>query len=254
MDRPPRPSERVDEACDRFEAAWSAGPPPRIEDYLAAADGPDHPVMLRELVALERELRLRRGERPEAREYLERFPADADAVQAAFGDGPRPGARSVPAPEGEPGRNLLFGVLALQNGFIGSDDLVWAFAAWTADRARPLASVLAERGALDAVRHSLLEALVAEQLKQHDGDTEASLAAVSSLGPVRRDLERLGDSGLLASLEGTAIQRFGPDPEGRDGAGDGATAADPTRRAGARFRILRFHRQGGVGAGLRRPR
>ena len=32
--RPPRPSERVDEACDRFEAAWRAGRAPRIEDYL----------------------------------------------------------------------------------------------------------------------------------------------------------------------------------------------------------------------------
>ena len=31
-DRPPRPSERVDGACDRFEAAWRAGQQPRIDD------------------------------------------------------------------------------------------------------------------------------------------------------------------------------------------------------------------------------
>jgi hypothetical protein len=30
--RPPRPSERVDEVCDRYEAAWRAGSAPQIED------------------------------------------------------------------------------------------------------------------------------------------------------------------------------------------------------------------------------
>jgi hypothetical protein len=33
--RPARASERVDAACDRFEAAWRGGADPRIEDYLA---------------------------------------------------------------------------------------------------------------------------------------------------------------------------------------------------------------------------
>ena len=35
--RPARASERVDAACDRFEAAWRAGAGPRIEDYVAQA-------------------------------------------------------------------------------------------------------------------------------------------------------------------------------------------------------------------------
>ncbi len=56
--RPPRPSERVDEMCDRFEAAWRAGRAPRIEDYLAQAQEVDRPALLGELVTLERELRL----------------------------------------------------------------------------------------------------------------------------------------------------------------------------------------------------
>ena len=37
--RPARPSERVDAACDRFEAAWRGGGSPRIEDYLGALEG-----------------------------------------------------------------------------------------------------------------------------------------------------------------------------------------------------------------------
>jgi tetratricopeptide (TPR) repeat protein/tRNA A-37 threonylcarbamoyl transferase component Bud32 len=238
-DGPLRPSERVDAACDAFEAAWRAGRAPRIEDYLAAAAEPDRPALLGELVALERELRRRRGERPEVDEYLGRFPGHAGVVIAAFGGRTDPGGGPAPRPGGDAGRNLLFGVLALQNNFITRDDLLAAFAAWVADRARPLAQILVDRGALDDARRALLEALVAEHLKQHGGDTEASLAAVSSLGPVREDLGRLGDPDLQASLAATA----------RPGGGAEATAAytPSSRRAGARFRILRFHREGGLG-------
>jgi hypothetical protein len=56
-DRPPRPSERVDKACDHFEAAWRVGRAPRIEDYLAAAEEADRPALRDELLTLVRELR-----------------------------------------------------------------------------------------------------------------------------------------------------------------------------------------------------
>jgi serine/threonine protein kinase/tetratricopeptide (TPR) repeat protein len=82
--RPVRPSERIDEACDRFEAAWRAGAAPRIEDYLAETEEADRPVLLRELVALERELRRGGGERPETEEYLDRFAGDASVIAAAL--------------------------------------------------------------------------------------------------------------------------------------------------------------------------
>jgi hypothetical protein len=55
--RPPRPSERIDEACARFEAAWRAGQAPRIEDYLAQAEEVDRPALRDELLTLVRELR-----------------------------------------------------------------------------------------------------------------------------------------------------------------------------------------------------
>ena len=47
-------------------------------------------------------------------------------------------------------RDLLFGLLALQNGLIDQGQLVAAFQAWTRDRSRPLADHLADRGDLDA--------------------------------------------------------------------------------------------------------
>jgi hypothetical protein len=39
--------QRVDELCDRFEAAWKAGQRPRIEDYLGAATEPERSLLLR---------------------------------------------------------------------------------------------------------------------------------------------------------------------------------------------------------------
>jgi serine/threonine-protein kinase len=79
-------------------------------------------------------------------------------------------------------------------------------------------------------------------VKQHGGDPEASLAAVSSLGSVRDDLGRLDDTDLQASLVAAASRSAGPGKEE-------ATANDTpsSRRAGGRFRILRFHREGGLG-------
>src|SRR5438132_149351 len=46
-------------------------------------------------------------------------------------------------------RDLLFGLLALQNGLIDQVELVAAYQAWTRDKARPLAEHLAARGDLD---------------------------------------------------------------------------------------------------------
>ena len=82
-----RRSERVDEVCDRFEQAWRAGQSPRIEDYVSAAQKGDRQALLGELVALEWELRRRRGERPAAEEYLDRFPGHGGVVRAAFDTG-----------------------------------------------------------------------------------------------------------------------------------------------------------------------
>ena len=49
-------------------------------------------------------------------------------------------------------RDLLFGLLALQNGLIDQAALVAAFHAWTRDKSRPLADHHAALGHLDAER------------------------------------------------------------------------------------------------------
>jgi predicted ATPase len=71
----PALTQCVDEACDRFEAAWRAGAQPVIEAYLRAVPEPARLVLTRELILFELAVRPRgsQGERPE--EYQDRFPS-----------------------------------------------------------------------------------------------------------------------------------------------------------------------------------
>src|SRR6516225_691416 len=97
-------------------------------------------------------------------------------------------------------RDLLFGLLALQNGLIDQDQLVAAFRAWTRDRSRPLAEYLAARGDLDPDQRAGVEAMVGLHLKKHGGEVERSLAAVSAGKSTRESLARLGDAEIDATL------------------------------------------------------
>jgi serine/threonine protein kinase len=231
--------------CDRFEAAWKANAPIAIEHELAEAPAAIHPRLFRELLALDLELRRKRGDRPTEEEYRVRFPDQAAAIAGAF-------AETAPAPAPARGRpvddqhrlaaqNLLFGLLAFQNGFIDRDALLGAFSAWVADKSRALGDLLRERRSLDAARYDLIAALVGEHLKLHGGDPEASLAALSSVDSVRHDLEQTVDPVILSGVSVVGTAR---------GEHDAAGACSPgsrARRAGDRFRILRFHRKGGLG-------
>lgn len=72
----------IHQVCERFEAAWRAGPNrPRAEDHLS---GTPSPKLVEELLALEIELRREGGERPVAFEYLQRFPERRDLIAGLF--------------------------------------------------------------------------------------------------------------------------------------------------------------------------
>ncbi len=70
---PPGDWQHVDEACDRFEAAWKAGQRPRIEDYLADLPETARPALLRELIAVELDYRRLAAEQPRPTDYRDRF-------------------------------------------------------------------------------------------------------------------------------------------------------------------------------------
>ena len=75
-------------------------------------------------------------------------------------------------------RDLLFGLLALQNGIINQAQLLAAFQAWTLDKGRRLADHLEARGDLTTAKRGVLDALAAMHMEAHGGDIEKSLAAV----------------------------------------------------------------------------
>src|SRR5215468_9765200 len=110
-------------------------------------------------------------------------------------------------------RDLLFGLLALQNGLIDQVQLVAAFQAWTLDKARALADHLVGRGDLDADDRSAVQALVARHLKKHGGDVERSLAATPA-GPSRVGSSRRNASTNLARISEPDASTPGQTPPG----------------------------------------
>jgi len=82
-------ADRIDQECDRFEAAWKAGQNPAIESFVAGWSAPDRSALLRELIALEIALRRGSGEQPSRQEYAKRFPDDRiDIDPESTGDTP----------------------------------------------------------------------------------------------------------------------------------------------------------------------
>jgi eukaryotic-like serine/threonine-protein kinase len=140
-------------------------------------------------------------------------------------------------------RHLLFGLLALQNGFIRQDQLVAAFHAWTADKSRPLADHLVALGHLDDARRATIEALAALHVETHGGDPEQSLATLSISTVILDQLRKVGDPVMSASLAGVGRRSTEPDGDRTATFTVGTATAD-----GERFRVLRPHARGGLGA------
>lgn len=74
--------------------------------------------------------------------------------------------------------NLLFGVFAVQLGKVTPGQFVEIAAAWAADPSRDLPRRMTEAGALNRCEHDLLCALVREAIRQHNGDSKATLAGL----------------------------------------------------------------------------
>ena len=150
----------------------------------------------------------------------------------------------------DPSRDLLYGLLALQVGMIDQAQLVAAFQAWIRDKSRPMAGHLASHGALDPDQIAALEALVSLHLKKHGGDAEASLAAVPAGRSTREQLQALAHPDLTASVArvGTDTRPGQPEPTAYDA--DRTTTYDigAATSGGQRFRVLRPHARGGLGA------
>ena len=74
----------LDRLCDRFGAEWAAGRRPKAEDYLNCVGEGLRDPLLGELLRVELEARRAAGEEITQQEFLNRFPGDTAAVEAAF--------------------------------------------------------------------------------------------------------------------------------------------------------------------------
>jgi len=161
----------------------------------------------------------------------------------------------------ESDRNLLFGILALQNGLIEQPDLIAAFQCWSKERSCPMAQVLVERGALTEADRAMLDGLVRRHVEKHGGDAELSLAAVPAPSALAEDLRRAAgpDRDVEDSLAHLCCHGD-VDPPGLGnltiGAGarrktdesfDWSFSLGQTTSEGGRFRLLRHHARGGIG-------
>jgi serine/threonine-protein kinase len=141
-------------------------------------------------------------------------------------------------------RNLLFGLLALQNGLISQTQLLAAFQAWTLERSRSLADHLAACGDLDDEDRVAVEALAARHVKKHGGDLAQSLAEINAGRSTRESLARLADGDIEVSLAhlGSQSAEAGQDVDRTATHSVGTATSD-----GQRFRIVRPHARGGLG-------
>ncbi|MBI2804171.1 MAG: serine/threonine protein kinase [Planctomycetes bacterium] len=141
-------------------------------------------------------------------------------------------------------RNILFGIFALQMGFITRGALVTAMKTWVLNKNKPLSQILREQDAIAADTFALLDALVQKHLALHGHDPSKSLAAISALADeVLDELERISDSDVQGSLAQAGAAPTIDLP--RETTIKVAVGASSSR--GLRFRILRPHARGGLG-------
>src|SRR5437868_647260 len=76
-------------------------------------------------------------------------------------------------------RNLLFGMIALQNDFISREQLVAAFDVWVHDKSRGLPDILEIQRSLSPDDRGFMDRLIEKFVAKHGGDVERSLEALS---------------------------------------------------------------------------
>ena len=133
-------------------------------------------------------------------------------------------------------RNLLFGVLAMQQDLIDTGQFADACAGWAVRKDKPLAEILIERGWITAVDRRDVERFLERKLKRHGGDVRASLAAVADVA-ARDAIRAVDDSEVRNSLSALPPAAGYVLVE---------TLVPPVQRH-SRYRLTRLHAEGGLG-------
>jgi serine/threonine-protein kinase len=240
----PELAARIEACCDRFEAAWVAGRRPKIEQYWTDTDGLE---ILRELLILELNYRLRLGEKPRPNDYDSRFGVQRLTIHSAFASIPTLAslvATSQSSSERDSAdRNLLFGVLALQMNFISREQLVACVSIWVLDKSKSLDAILVEQGWLDQEEREALEPLIRKHLQRHGGDAEQSILAARSHHLTDVGLENVSDAEVHATLTRLLVKKITTNEH----VGHFDKQEQDSGTVANRFRILKSVARGGIG-------
>ncbi len=166
---------------------------------------------------------------------------------------------SASAPSAD--RNLLYGVLALQMGLIGRDDLIAALQTWITAKRRALSEILLDQKALAKADHPAVEYAVRRHLEKNQYDATLCLTVLDFEldGSLRDVLKSIDDAEMRQTLH--LVEAAGS----RSARGEpGETQASAIRgdvdiidlqtlleedaaRDKPRYRVLRPHAKGGLG-------
>ena len=143
--------------------------------------------------------------------------------------------------------DALFARLAVHNGLIEQTHLAEASCARSGDPSRTLAEHLVALGHLTDGQRSLLDGLATLHVEVH-GDVEKSLAAVPADSLTRAGLARLDDPDIGATLDHATSIPEAPKYGDASPAPGHTVDSDTSGGEHERFRVLRPHARGGLGA------
>lgn len=135
-------------------------------------------------------------------------------------------------------RNLLFGALALKNGFVTGEQLAAGVADWEAEKTASLASILKRRNWISDVAVAVIEALVAIEL----GDARGGLAENAPASDCMTHSEIYEDGTEVADVRGNDWTIPIVDPDNRN-----RRPVPMATDSAGRYAIERLHAAGAMG-------
>ena len=140
-------------------------------------------------------------------------------------------------------RNLLYGVLAVQLGFVTRDQLIAATSRWVLNKEQPLGEVFIRQGMITRADRQIIDGVVEKQLERNGADARQSLHSLAEVEELRETLKHLGDSttptgrsNSIPWVRSRTIPTSRPVP--------GQTTVGESKN---RYTILRVHQKGGLG-------
>ena len=133
-------------------------------------------------------------------------------------------------------RDLLFGVVAFQNGAVDADSLAETCHAWLSEPAQPLADLFVAKGLLTVEQRTEVEKIVAKELVNHGGDPQATLSATID-SRSREAIGKLREGGATLPLAAT--------PGGPSGGGEQSSQGEETDFR--RYTLTHVYASGGIG-------